>query len=383
MLHALAELYRENLFDSVIPFWMKHSLDHKHGGYFTCLDRDGSIYDTRKYIWLNGRQLWTLSRLYNSVERRSEWLDAARLGAEFLRSHAFDEQGRCWFSLTREGTPAFFQRKPYAGVFVMLGFHEYWLATGEEFYRDRALSLYENVQRWIADPTLLGRPPSGCSQLADIYVLASMALELDDRAMLARCIENVKTHYDPAHRLLRENAGDQVFRQTPEGRMICVGSIFEISWFLFRALDRVPDKAAESLLLDAVEGAFDFGWDKDYGGFYYFQDIEGRPTLQLESSMKLWWVHVEAIYCLICCFARTGDHRWLDRLAKVHEWVWARFPDPASRGGHGEWFGYLDRRGDRTHTLKGNNYKGCFHVPRALLFSCQTIDSLARSMANR
>jgi len=184
--------------------------------------------------------------------------------------------------------------------------------------------------------------------------------------------------YDAEHRLLHENAGDEAFRRTPEGRMICVGSIFEIAWFLFRALDRVPDEGAESLLLEVVEGALDFGWDSEYGGLYYFQDIESRPMLQLESSMKLWWVHVEAIYCLICCFARTGDSRWLDRLAKVHEWVWTRFPDLETRGGYGEWFGYLDRRGERTHTLKGNNYKGCFHVPRALLFSCQTIDALDR-----
>lgn len=374
MLRELAGLYRENLLGSVMPFWMKHSLDRQHGGYFTCLDRDGSVYDTRKYIWLNGRQVWTLSRLYNSVEKRSEWLDAARLGAEFLRRHAFDQQRRCWFSLTREGAPAFFQRKPYSGVFVMLGFHEYWRATGEEWYRDRAFSLYQDVQKWIADPALLGRPPAGCSQLADIYVLTSMALELGDHAMLARCIQDVQRHYDPERRLLRENSGGAAFRATPEGRMICVGSIFEITWFLLRALDLAPDAQAEAMLFDAVAGALEFGWDREHGGFYYFQDIEGKPMLQLEASMKLWWVHVEAIYCLICCYTRTRDPKWLDWLAQVHEWVWARFPDLEASGGHGEWFGYLDRQGNRTHTLKGNNYKGCFHVPRALLFSCQTIE---------
>lgn len=376
MLSALAETYRENLLESVIPFWLRHSLDREHGGFFTCLDRDGAVYDTRKYIWLNGRQVWTMARLYNSLERRPEWLEAAKLGAEFLRRYAFDGLGRCWFSLTREGSPAFFQRKPYAGAFVMLGFHEYWRATGEAWFRDRALALYRDVQRWIADPSLLGRPPAGCSQLADIYILASMALELDDLEMLARCIRDVGSHFDSATRLLRENAGDEAFRQTPEGRLVCAGSIFEISWFLFRALDRVPDRQAEALLLDAVGAALEFGWDREFGGFYYFQDIAGRPTLQLESGMKLWWVHVEAIYSLICCYARTRDQRWLDWLERVHAWTWARFPDPETRGGQGEWFGYLDRRGERTHTLKGNNYKGCFHIPRALLFAIQTIEQM-------
>ena len=32
---ALKNLYEHTLFDDVIPFWMKHSPDRKHGGYFT------------------------------------------------------------------------------------------------------------------------------------------------------------------------------------------------------------------------------------------------------------------------------------------------------------------------------------------------------------
>ena len=86
----------------MVPFWLRHSLDREFGGYFTCPDRDGEIYDTRKYIWLQGRAAWTFSKLYNEVETREEWLEAARLIVEFLRRHAFDAQGRCYFSLTRE-----------------------------------------------------------------------------------------------------------------------------------------------------------------------------------------------------------------------------------------------------------------------------------------
>ena len=65
MLKELKQRYETTLFDSVMPFWLDHSLDKEHGGYFTCLDRDGAVYDTSKYVWLQGRQVWTLSRLYN------------------------------------------------------------------------------------------------------------------------------------------------------------------------------------------------------------------------------------------------------------------------------------------------------------------------------
>ena len=38
----LAAQYREELFGSVLPFWMEKSPDTECGGYFTCLDRYGN-----------------------------------------------------------------------------------------------------------------------------------------------------------------------------------------------------------------------------------------------------------------------------------------------------------------------------------------------------
>lgn len=231
MLSRLLSLYEENLFESVIPFWLRHSIDPLHGGYFTCLDRDGSLYDSRKYVWLNGRQLWTLSRLYNTVEQRPEWLAAARSGAEFLKAHVFDPQGRCYFSLTREGIPAFFQRKPYGAGFVALGFLEYARASGDPWYRQRAEELFTQLTAWIDDPSLLGRPslPGGTpsSNLADIYILASIALELGHLPILRTCLQKIRLHVDPATGLLHETATlDPALRcSSPDARLICAGSI--------------------------------------------------------------------------------------------------------------------------------------------------------------
>lgn len=376
MLQTLAAKYEENLFSSVMPFWMRHSIDRKNGGFFTCLDRRGGIFDPRKYVWMNGRQVWTLSRLYNEWEKREEWLDAARSGAEFLRRYAFDEAGRCWFSLTADGRPAFYQRKPYAGLFVTLGFHEYGKASGDEWFTARARALYQDVRLWCQDGRLLGRPsvPGAprLGELAGIYALCAMALEIGDHKALRECLDLIHLHYDSSRQLLLECAPlDEESRQYPEARLICVGSNFEIFWYLMRAIDVCPDEKVEAMLYKCLEGALHFAWDKEYGGFYYFQDIEGRPTLQLEASMKLWWVHAEAIYALITAYTRTRDKKWLAWLERVDEWVWRRFPDPQ----HGEWFGYLDRRGDVALDLKGGNYKGCFHIPRALLFSLQAIRS--------
>lgn len=108
--------YKAELLDSVVPFWMNHSKDSEFGGYFTCLDRYGKVFDTDKFMWLQGREVWLFSMLYNKVEKRQEWLDMALHGAEFMKKHGMDAQGHWYFSLTREGKPLI---QPY-NIFLRL-----------------------------------------------------------------------------------------------------------------------------------------------------------------------------------------------------------------------------------------------------------------------
>ena len=87
---ALLAVYRDGLLEDVVPFWMRHGIDREHGGFITALDRDGSILDTDKGVWAQGRGAWLFGELYNNVEPREQWLDAARQGIDFLDRHCFD-----------------------------------------------------------------------------------------------------------------------------------------------------------------------------------------------------------------------------------------------------------------------------------------------------
>jgi N-acylglucosamine 2-epimerase len=370
-LGALALMYRRELLDNVIPFWLRHSVDREQGGFFSCLDRDGSVFDDRKYVWMMGRQVWMLAKLFNEVERRAEWLEAASHGLRFLEEHACDAEGRVWFSLARDGRPAFFQRKPYAAVFLALALHEYGRATADESRKKRAKELFAKVRHWVASPGELGRPVLGppMSQLADIYVTAFLAEELGEPRWIPGCLDQVQKHLDPARGTLLENAGAG---DTPEGRLFCPGSVFEIGWILLR---QTRDAQAREMLLSAMAAAHEQGWDQQHGGYYYFLDIGGRPPLMLEWNMKLWWVHVEALVAFVHAYEATGDPAWLRRFQQAHDYTWSHFPDAAQ----GEWFAYLDRRGEPTHYLKGGPYKCCFHVPRALWMVSRVLDRLVTS----
>jgi N-acylglucosamine 2-epimerase len=325
------------------------------------------------------------ARLYNELERRPEYLEAAALGASFIRRFARDPQGRVYFSLTREGQPYFYQRKPYGAVFYMLGLLEYGRATGDRACVDEAIEVFWRIVDWIADPARMDRPSYAgqvpTSNLADVLVVGMMAGELiqvsDDpryRRVVQDTIESAPRHYDPERRIFMENIAldGRDLKQWPEGRLFNPGHSIETAWILLHLLRFAPDAGHQQRALQAIESSLEYGWDPEYGGLLYFMDVEGRPTLQLESTMKLWWPHAEAIYALVLAYAMTGEQRWLAWLARVDAYTYAHFVDQQ----HGEWFGYCDRRGELALTSKGGNYKGFFHVPRALLFSLQRIEQI-------
>lgn len=387
ILPGLAAKYQANLLDSVIPFWVRHSVDWKQGGYFTCLERDGTVYDPRKYVWLQGRQIWIFSRLYNQVEQRPEWLEIAAHGMRFLLGHARDAQGRYYFRLARDGRPSFFQRKPYAAVFAVMALAEYARTGAGSEYRDAAVGLFWQVIEWIRQPALLGREalpgqPSFQS-LGDSIVIAKMALEIADFDLDSRlgplmeaCLDEALLHHEPERDVLLEfRGGGPEARLYPEGRLFNPGHSVEAAWLLWLLAERTGRTRELPRIERILEGSLAFGWDSEYGGLHYFMDIEGRPLLQLEASMKLWWPHAEALYATVLAYSRTGEARWFAWLERIDDYSFRQFDDP----GFGEWYGYRDRQGNLTHSLKGNHYKGCFHVPRALLLAWKTLEATIES----
>ena len=132
----LAGEYKSELLDSVLPFWLEHSQDKQYGGYFTCLERDGSVYDTDKFIWLQGREVWLFSMLYNKVEKRREWLDCAIRGGEFLKKYGHDGNYNWYFSLDRRGNPLVEPYNIFSYTFATMAFGQLSLATGNREYAE-------------------------------------------------------------------------------------------------------------------------------------------------------------------------------------------------------------------------------------------------------
>jgi N-acylglucosamine 2-epimerase len=371
----LADIYRTALLDDVMPFWLRHSLDRECGGYFTCLGRDGSVYDTDKFIWLQARQVWMFSALYNRLEKRDEWLDAAKLGAEFLRQHGTDGDGNWYFSLTRDGTPLVQPYNIFSDCFAAMAFGQYARAAGDDEAKALAKRTFDNILRRCQNPkgTYNKRVP-GTRPMVSLglpMILANLVLELEwmldagqIEATADDCLHSVlELSLDVERGLVYESvAPDGSHVDSLDGRLLIPGHGIEAMWFLMDIAEQRGDDATIQRCVDVVLSTLDFAWDPEHGGIYYMMDADGHSPDRLDWDRKLWWVHLETLVALFKGLRLTGRDECREWSERVHEYTWSHFPDPE----HGEWFGYLDRRGEVLLPLKGGKWKGCFHAPRAL-----------------
>ena len=372
----LAEKYRKELYDSVLPFWLEKSQDKEYGGYFSCLNRDGSVFDTDKFIWLQGREVWMFAMLYNNLEKRPEWLECAMQGAEFLRRFGHDGNYDFYFSVTREGKPIVQPYNIFSNTFACMAFAQLAKATGRQEYAEIAKKTFTRILERQSNPKgQWNKAYPGTRPMKDFalpMIICNMALEvediIDDPSLIEAAIDRsvheiVDVFWKPELGVILENlAPDGSMVDCFEGRKVNPGHDLEAMWFLMNIGIRRNDKALIDKAVEIALSVISYGWDKEYGGIFYFMDRRGFPTQELEWDQKLWWVHIESAIAMIKGYRLTGNRECLDWFLKLDDYLWKNFKD----AGYPEWYGYLNRRGEVLLPLKGGKWKGCFHVPRGL-----------------
>lgn len=388
-LKQLIEQYHNELYDSVIPFWLEKSVDHEFGGYFTCLDREGKVFDTDKFIWLQGREVWMLSMLYNNVEKRPEWLEAAIKGAEFLKKYGHDGNFNWYFSTTREGKPLVEPYNIFSNTFATMAFGQLAKATGNAEYEHIALETWKRILARRDNPKgkwnklVPGTRP--LKNFALPMILCNLVLEIEhllDGDALKKTsddflseVMNVFIRPELGGLVVENVLEDGTLCDCFEGRHMNPGHAIEAMWFIMDLGVKLNRPDLITMAKDTALKMAEYGWDKEYGGIYYFMDLKGVPPQELEWDQKLWWVHIETLISMIKGYALTGDERCLEWFNRIHDYVWTHFKDPE----YAEWFGYLNRRGEVLMPLKGGKWKGCFHVPRGLYQVEKTLRYIAEN----
>lgn len=380
-----AESYKKDLTENIMPFWMEYGLDRENGGVYTCVNRDGSLMDTTKSVWFQGRFAFICSFAYNNVEKNQEWLDAAKSTLEFIEKHCFDEQGHMYFSVTAEGKPLRKRRYVFSETFAAIAMSEYALATGDQHWAKRAIQVFEDTQRFLATPGFLPAKFEADVKLQGhsivmilINVGSCIRKVVNDPKLtqqIDESIEKLKKYFiHPEFKCLLETVGENgEFIDTNMTRTINPGHCIETSWFIMEeAKLRGWDKPMFDLALQVFDWSWDWGWDKQYGGIINFRDCKNLPSQDYSQDMKFWWPQCETIIASLYAYLGTGDEKYLYRHERISEWTYTHFPDAE----YGEWYGYLHRDGTVAQPAKGNLYKGPFHIPRMMIkgyMLCQEI----------
>ena len=373
----ISSRYKRELLENCLPFWLEHSQDKEYGGYFSCLNRDGSVYDTDKFIWLQGREVWMFAMLYNNVEKNRQWLDCAIQGAEFLKKYGHDENWDFYFSVNREGRPLVQPYNIFSNTFACMAFAQLAKATGNDEYALIARRIFGRILERHSNPKgQWCKAYPGTRPMKDFalpMIICNMALEiediLEDKSVLEQtidtCLHEVfDVFYQPELGCMLENVSsvDGATVDCFEGREINPGHDLEALWFMMNLGVRRGDKALIEKCVEIALLVIERGWDKEFGGIYYFLDAKGVPQQKLEWDQKLWWVHIESAIAMLKGYQLTGNEKCLEWFLKLDAYLWVNFKDKE----YPEWFGYLNRRGEVLLPLKGGKWKGCFHVPRGL-----------------
>lgn len=383
--NSLSKLYKDELLNNVLPFWLTKSQDTKHGGYFTCLDRTGNVFDTDKFVWLQGREVWQFSMLYNNLEKNPEWLKCALQGGEFLKKFGHDGNYNWYFSLNREGKPIVEPYNIFSYTFATMAFGQLSKASGNQEYAEIARKTFDIILSKVNNPKgKWDKSHPGTRSFKNFalpMILCNLALEIEHllekdflNKTIDTCIHEVMdVFYRPELGLVVENLTlDNQLSDTFEGRLLNPGHAIEAMWFIMDLGERLnrPEliETAARIAVQMVE----YGWDKQYGGIFYFLDRNGHPTQQLEWDQKLWWVHVETLISMIKGYQLTGSKDCLKWFEIIHEYTWEHFKDKE----YPEWYGYLNRQGEVLLPLKGGKWKGCFHVPRGLYQCWKTLEKI-------
>ncbi|MDG2381769.1 MAG: AGE family epimerase/isomerase [Pirellulaceae bacterium] len=378
---SLLNTYREGLLNDTVPFWIRTAVDRQHGGFITSLDRDGSVIDTDKGMWQQGRFTWLLAHLYNQVEARPEWLELATHGIDFIRQHGFDADGRMWFHLTREGAPLRKRRYAFTEAFTIMAFAEYARATNDDRMAENAIQLFERYQAFRQQPTGPNKfePTRPMKSMGGPMITLSICQVLraaidwpQANRFIDQSIDEIEQDFvKPDREVVMESVGPegQIYDHF-DGRTLNPGHAIEGAWFIMHEGKHRADPQLIQLGTQMLEWMWHRGWDEEYGGMFYFRDLRGLPVQEYWHDMKFWWPHNETIIATLLAWSLTGQARYADWHRQIHDWAYQHFPDEV----HGEWYGYLHRDGRISVPLKGNLWKGPFHLPRMQLYCWKLLE---------
>ncbi|MBQ4515241.1 MAG: AGE family epimerase/isomerase [Clostridia bacterium] len=377
------EQYYNTLVDEIIPYWLKHSIDES-GAINNCLNEDGSLISKERYIWSQGRALWTFSALYNRIEKKAEYLDVASGLFDYLLKTGRDETGKWLYRFDENGNVLDKDISIYVDGFVMAGMTEYYLATNDERAKQIAIETYENTLWRLNHPGTYSVAPyvikdgiktHGVNMIFSyFYYQLGKAIQRDDILDNAyNLAQEVLNHFYVKEKdaILEFVTTDGKFTDTPEGRACVPGHAIECMWFLISIFNDRGETENVKECCKIIKRHIELGLDKEKGGLILALDIDGKePIFWGKPTYKPWWVQLETLVATAYAYKHTHDEWFMDIHRQINEFAFKNYPN-----GYGEWYNWLDNDGNVGETA-ALPVKDPFHLPRALMMLIDVLGEL-------
>lgn len=386
---------RNHILEDIMPFWDKNCVDQKEGGYITCFDRAGKITSTNKYIWFQGRQLYTYSLLYNRIEKRREWLDFARAGYDFLLRYAYAGNGRWNFELDRKGRVITGTNSIYSDYHVTQGLAEYLLATegtdksGMKVLEDSFSAIERNTMN-LEFKEIFENTWSPVLIWHDMHLTALNTAFLTGqtlgrervRAFENYCLDRILNWFLREDKMLIYEAvtRENELEMSPSGNFINPGHSFESMWFCLETGRIHNDPAVIKKALKGIDWTYRVAWDDVYGGVFAYLDATGATPVPFDWHKetntawddKIWWVNTESLCCFANAYAASLDKKYLEMFKKQYDFCMKYFYDRE----YGEWYERLYRDGSVKVEEKGTKWKCAYHLVRSLVYAINAFERI-------
>lgn len=362
--------YRNDLINNILPFWLKNCIDKENGGIFTCVDKNGNLYGTDKSVWFQGRALWTFSKAYNAIEKKHEYSEAAKTIFDFLEK-CTDVDGRMFFTVTKDGKGIQKRRYYFSETFAAIGCAEYYKASHEQKALEKAEQYFDVAYECFTgkrktEPKFKNSDTIALSpimiMLSTAQIMRSLGHNHEKYDKIAKeCLDKIMFGgFFTGKALMESVTAEGSVIDSPNGRIVNPGHSMEAAWFIMSEGIITGNDEAIEFGKKVIDATLPIGLDKKHGGFIAFADADGKPPVQLEWDMKLWWPQCETMIALRLAYILFKDEKYNKLYNEFKEYCEKYFCDKEA----GEWYGYLHYDNTVSTSLKGNIFKGPFHIPR-------------------
>lgn len=396
---AWAKRMKSDLQTKVFPYWYDTAIDHENGGYLLADSKDGRGQATDKMLVTQARMVWGFSHAHikGLEDPQRNYVEAARLGYQFIRDHFYDTaNGGYFMSTDLKGNPIDRQKTLYAQAFVIYAFLEYHKASADPRPRNEAIELFKLLQKkahddrnngWFEhfeeDWTLVTEPTPGPytieipglkSANAHLHWMEALtALYKEDpepqvKQALAEAIEINQRYFYPKDPT--KSAFHRHFDWRPvsafSSQGISYGHNVEFAWLMInaqRALGRTP---SWDHFYAEVDFTLRHGFDQERGGVYergYGDQPAGRTN-------KVWWVQAEMIAALTDAIRNHVRPDYGQALERMNNFVWRYMVDPRT----GVWYDTVAADGTVVNGTEASNWKANYHDVRAMVKFYETFE---------